>query len=214
MAALLSRLVELGYGVAYRTLDARYFGVPQRRRRVFILSLRSEGDDPDGRAAAERAAEILSVGARCPGHPASGREARSSAADGVGAGIGRALSTNIVGNAVRAGGHGDPGIGRDGDEWRLVVGPSPDPDRVRAADGLAGRLDDRGGVAAFNPYRTLNRGRPDDNEARAGHLVIGDGVSDDLLLPPGLDSHRYRCCGNGVVSNVAEWIGWRLRIAA
>jgi len=82
------------------------------------------------------------------------------------------------------------------------------------ADGLAGRLDDRGGVAAFNPYRTLNRGRPDDNEARAGHLVIGDGVSDDLLLPPGLDSHRYRCCGNGVVSNVAEWIGWRLRIAA
>jgi site-specific DNA-cytosine methylase len=26
----------------------------------------------------------------------------------------------------------------------------------------------------------------------------------------GLDSHRYRCCGNGVVSNVSEWIGVRL----
>jgi len=84
-------------------------------------------------------------------------------------------------------------------------------------DGLAGRLDDRGGVAAFNPYRTLNRDGSTTSgyaEAQAGHLVIGDGVSDDLLLPLGLDSHRYRCCGNGVVSNVAEWIGWRLRIAA
>jgi site-specific DNA-cytosine methylase len=33
------------------------------------------------------------------------------------------------------------------------------------------------------------------------------------LLPLGLDSHRYRCCGNGVVSNVSEWIGARLRDA-
>ena len=32
----------------------------------------------------------------------------------------------------------------------------------------------------------------------------------DDLLPQGLDSHRYRCCGNGVVSSVAEWVGYRL----
>jgi site-specific DNA-cytosine methylase len=38
--------------------------------------------------------------------------------------------------------------------------------------------------------------------------LYGDGsVTDDALLPNGLDSHRYRCCGNGVVSNVAEAIG-------
>jgi hypothetical protein len=35
-------------------------------------------------------------------------------------------------------------------------------------------------------------------------------VSDDPLLPLGLDSHRYRCCGNGVVAPVAEWLGQRL----
>jgi site-specific DNA-cytosine methylase len=52
----------------------------------------------------------------------------------------------------------------------------------RAPDGLAGRLDDRGGM----------------------------GVSGDPLLPLGLDSHRYRCCGNGVVAPVAEWLGYRL----
>ena len=34
--------------------------------------------------------------------------------------------------------------------------------------------------------------------------------NDDALLPVGLDSHRYRCCGNGVVSSVAEWIGRRI----
>jgi site-specific DNA-cytosine methylase len=36
------------------------------------------------------------------------------------------------------------------------------------------------------------------------------GMSDDPLLPLGLDSHRYRCCGNGVVAPVAEWLGQRL----
>lgn len=35
--AVLRALVERGYGVSYRVLDAQYFGVPQRRRRVFIV---------------------------------------------------------------------------------------------------------------------------------------------------------------------------------
>jgi len=35
--SILGGLVELGYGFAYRVLDAQYFGVPQRRRRVFVV---------------------------------------------------------------------------------------------------------------------------------------------------------------------------------
>jgi DNA (cytosine-5)-methyltransferase 1 len=35
--AFLGALGELGYGWAYRVLDAQYFGVPQRRRRVFVV---------------------------------------------------------------------------------------------------------------------------------------------------------------------------------
>ena len=35
--AFLGGLGELGYGFAYRILDAQYFGVPQRRRRVFVV---------------------------------------------------------------------------------------------------------------------------------------------------------------------------------
>lgn len=36
-AAFLTGLGQLGYGFAYRVLDAQYFGVPQRRRRVFVV---------------------------------------------------------------------------------------------------------------------------------------------------------------------------------
>jgi DNA (cytosine-5)-methyltransferase 1 len=35
--AILGALGELGYGWAYRVLDAQYFGVAQRRRRVFVV---------------------------------------------------------------------------------------------------------------------------------------------------------------------------------
>ena len=48
MATVLGELADLGYGWAYRVLDAQYFGVPQRRRRVFIV-----GCLGDGRAAAQ-----------------------------------------------------------------------------------------------------------------------------------------------------------------
>ncbi len=40
--------------------------------------------------------------------------------------------------------------------------------------------------------------------------ILAIAPEDDPLLPLGLDSHRYRCCGNGVVANVAEWVGLRL----
>lgn len=36
-ASFLGDLEKCGYGWAYRVLDAQYFGVPQRRRRVFVI---------------------------------------------------------------------------------------------------------------------------------------------------------------------------------
>ena len=37
MGAVVGSLADLGYGLAWRVLDAQYFGVPQRRRRVVIV---------------------------------------------------------------------------------------------------------------------------------------------------------------------------------
>ncbi len=45
-AVIVQWLAERGYGVAWRVLDAQHFGIPQRRRRVFII-----GSFGNGRAA-------------------------------------------------------------------------------------------------------------------------------------------------------------------
>jgi site-specific DNA-cytosine methylase len=65
---------------------------------------------------------------------------------------------------------------------------------VREADGLAGRPHDREQLAFVKAARAQTS-------------------EDDELLPLGLDSHRYRCCGNGVVAPVAEWLGERIAAA-
>ena len=66
----LGMLGELGYGFAYRTLDAQFFGVAQRRRRVFVV-----GHLGDWR----RAAAVLFERESLSGHPAPRRQARQTA---------------------------------------------------------------------------------------------------------------------------------------
>ena len=44
LSRIVSALEELGYHWAYRVVDARAFGLPQRRRRVYLVaSLESGG---------------------------------------------------------------------------------------------------------------------------------------------------------------------------
>ena len=85
----LGGLAEFGYGFAYRVLDAQFFGVPQRRRRVFVVghlgnwrhpaavlfereSLR--GYPPPSREAGERVAPVLASGAVGSNGAGIGRE--------------------------------------------------------------------------------------------------------------------------------------------
>ncbi len=66
----LGALGQLGYGFAYRVLDAQYFGVAQRRRRVFVVGYLGDW---------RRAAAVLFERESLSGHPAPSRETRQAA---------------------------------------------------------------------------------------------------------------------------------------
>ena len=72
----LGMLGELGYGFAYRILDAQFFGVPQRRRRVFVV-----GCLGDWRSAAA----VLFERHGLSGNPAPSRKARQGIAPTISA---------------------------------------------------------------------------------------------------------------------------------
>jgi len=82
LGSFLGGLGELGYGWAYRVLDAQYIGVPQRRRRVFVVGHLGDwrraaavlferhdlsGDPPPGRDAGEDVAGTLAARAGAGG---------------------------------------------------------------------------------------------------------------------------------------------------
>ena len=161
---LLYEMEQLRYGVSWRTLDARFFGVAQRRRRVFIVaSLESD-----------RAAEVLFECASCERHPApsrsQGQGATASIADGSGIsspltarfhkGVNTTLDEPLVIGALVAGLANRTGTTQD----ELYVGygervasSSTNADGVREADGLSGRMDNQPVVDTFGAttHRTL-----------------------------------------------------------
>ena len=81
----LGMLAELGYGFAYRVLDAQYFGVAQRRRRVFVVA---------NARSWQRAAAVLFESHSLQGHPAPSREARQIAPGSITHGTGRGDNKN------------------------------------------------------------------------------------------------------------------------
>jgi len=88
--SFLGALGQLGYGFAYRVLDAQYFGVPQRRRRVFVVA-HSSGDS---RRAAEVLFEPESLRGDTPKSNRKGEKSTSSPASSVDAnGIQRTVGT-------------------------------------------------------------------------------------------------------------------------
>ena len=76
MAVVVEALVERGYRIAWRVLDAQYFGVPQRRRRVFIVGcLGNSGGSPE---------EILAIAEGRAGYLAKSNAKGKDASTGVG----------------------------------------------------------------------------------------------------------------------------------
>ena len=192
-AVILDGLEDLGYSVGWAVLDAQNFGVPQRRRRVFVVA-----------GATRRSVEqVLSLCESCGGNPETSAAPGARIADTPESGIARAL--------------GGVGGGQDysSSKGTLVV---PDTDRMTFIPEIAWALQERdakgadsdtkvghllpqhaGGVRRLTPLECERlMGWPDDwTRWTAGGKEIAD-------------SHRYRMAGNGVVASVAEWLGHRI----
>ena len=72
--SFLGALAEIGYGFAYRVLDAQYFGVAQRRRRVFVVGYLGDWRRP---------AAVLFERESLSGNPAPSREEGEKVAPAV-----------------------------------------------------------------------------------------------------------------------------------
>ncbi len=151
--SILGALEDLGYGLAYRVLDAQHFGVPQRRRRVFVV-----GYLGDWRPAAAVLFERHSLS----GHPAPRREARQDAAGGTSGGtyecggIGSYSTSNVSSPILRTGADLGPGC-----EALVAVGrerPAVESGHVVAdtltsnGDAHSGYRDEKGLIAQKVTY--------------------------------------------------------------
>jgi DNA (cytosine-5)-methyltransferase 1 len=129
--SILGGLVELGYGFAYRVLDAQFCGVPQRRRRVFVVGYLGDW---------RRAAAVLFERHSLSGHPAPRREAGQDTSGSTGDGLARCLTTgemkrqdwetcNIVAHTLRGEGFdaGEDGTGRGTPLVPIAFHPTQDP---------------------------------------------------------------------------------------
>jgi DNA (cytosine-5)-methyltransferase 1 len=110
-SAFLSALAYIGYGFAYRVLDAQYFGVPQRRRRVFVVGCARGWQYP---------AKVLFEPGCLSGDLTKGRKKREETSAHVGKGFAYGGSNPNISDTVTNKWHKGSG-GPSGNECGLFV---------------------------------------------------------------------------------------------
>jgi len=198
MGTILGDLGRLGYGFAYRVLDAQHFGVAQRRRRVFVVGCLGDG---------ARAASVLLEPEGNGGHPAP----RVTAGAGVaGASRAGALTTRVgqlddadTANLVTVGALTVPAGGGVARRGRRGRSGSRRGDVVSALTSATGGPDDNDATATG-----VRRLTPTECERLQGFPDGWTAVRDTDT--PQADSSRYRQLGNAVAVPVVEWIMRRL----
>jgi len=235
----LGALGQLGYGFAYRVLDAQYFGVAQRRRRVFVVGYLGDW---------RRAAAVLFERESLSGHPAPSREAGQEAAPTVtqGAPFSRTGNQRVEAEAIvaqclttRTGSAYDPttetlpiafgaqNSANQGDSVSTEVKPTLDKSKtpavafgidhdLNAAKELMGPLI-RGPQGA--PRNSISQG------TQVRRLTPTEcerlqGFPDDFTQIPWRnkpaedcpDGPRYKAMGNSMAVPVMRWIGERIQM--
>ena len=165
---VLAALDELGYGVAWRVLDAQFFGVPQRRRRVFIV----------GHLGAECPAEVLFESEGVSGDSQKGRKARAGVTQSLtrSLGSGGADDNDAQGGLIVAGTiDTHRGIG---DQLPMVAHQCHGSDVGPMGTLRRGNGDVTGGVPfiAWPITSTSYKGHDEDTDTIVAHSLSAEGA--------------------------------------
>jgi DNA (cytosine-5)-methyltransferase 1 len=224
-ACLLKGMAELGYGFAYRVLDAQHFRVPQRRRRVFVV-----GCIGDWRSAAKVLFEPESL---C-------RDITPSREKG-----------KDIANCLRASPSSYGSFNPARSEGNGVVWPAQIASTLNASFGNKQGLENQhinSGAPLFVPHaynitfcdtNGTRKDRPNGglyvNETDTSNTLTSAGVGTNAVqnmrvrrltpmecerlqgfpdnytnTPTSSDTHRYKALGNSMAVPVMKWIGQRI----
>ena len=186
--------------VAWRVLDAQFFGVPQRRKRVFVIASADKRLDP---------AKILFERESVRGNTEAGENARKNVAAFIESSFGAFSECDLAGT-IRASG-GSNGGGSE----TLILDISHRNDVVREYENTSPTLTARMGTGGNNVPCLLERsvrkltpiecerlqGFPDD-WTRINHK----GKSKEFCP----DGPRYKAVGNSWAVPVIRWLGERI----
>ena len=231
-ASFVTALGEIGYHLAYRILDAQYFGVPQRRKRVFVVAYLGDWRPPTA---------VLFEPNCSSGNTKTSRKARKSSATDSQESIGENGKQNInyfyggtsqeCSNTVTNKWHKGSG-GPAGSECSLFVCQRNVNSEIYAFQpGKAKRLgladnheenlsptirahmgDNQLAIATENPM-LVRRLTPIECERLQGfpdnYTQIPYGKKDAENCP---DSPRYKALGNSMAVPVMAWIGKRIAL--
>jgi len=227
MGAFTGALAELGYGFAWRVLDAQYFGLAQRRKRVFVVGhaggepgrpgtvlLEPEGvrRDPPTRKQARKEVPVDAGGRTSErgGAVAFGCDL-SQKAEGIA--FSEEFQPCIAGHHHHAG-HGSHVLTKPRSlvPQAITMGEVAGPLDANYGKGQGSR---QGGerefmAQAIAPDFSVRRLTPRECERLQG-------FPDDYTVAPDAkgktnDSSRYRALGNSMAVPVMRWIGARIAI--
>lgn len=213
--SFLGAVVECGYGFAYRVLDAQYFGVPQRRRRVFVVGCLGDWESP---------AKVLFESDCLRRNPAPSREKKQGTSR---------VATNRL---VAFGEYSDDGTAstikaRDyKDHTDLIVHEKHFQSHHNQTFVIDRAAFNQGTNAQYEPKMEESETMPT-LVSKGPHAVMNDvavrrltpvecerlqGFPDSWTNIPwngkeeAPDSHRYKAMGNSMAVPVMSWIGKRI----